>query len=331
MKPAHKPEGWAVPGLGWKNANLVFAELVVVAAVAIAYRNLCLCQNPPARPMRIVPLTTYSGFQGNARFSPDGNQIAFTWFGDPDYNEDIYAKQIGAERPLRLTTDPAKDESPTWSPDGRYIAFRRRGDGKDGIYVVPGLGGPERKVLASKDDLSDDSSLDWSPDGKWLAYVDRGLRQSEAIFLIAVDNPKDRRPLTTSIGQRDYYPHFSPDGRTVAFVRFADTRDIFLVRVAGGEPKRLTFDDAIIWGLDWTPDGAHIIFVSDRLGGKPRLWKVSTSGGQPELLSMPRPTLTNPRSPAMAAVWRTRSGNLTRTSGGMRSPQQQSRAHHLQS
>ena len=45
-------------------------------------------------------------------------------------------------------------------------------------------------------------------------------------------------------------------------------RDIFLVRIAGGEPKRLTFDNVIICGLDWTPDGAYIVFSSDRLGGR---------------------------------------------------------------
>ena len=41
----------------------------------------------------------------------------------------------------------------------------------------------------------------------------------------------------------------------------------------GGEPRRLTYDNAWINGLDWTPDGADIVFSSNRLGGN-RLWKV---------------------------------------------------------
>jgi Tol biopolymer transport system component len=73
----------------------------------------------------------------------------------------------------------------------------------------------------------------------------------------------------------------------VAFIRSADVRDIFLVRTAGGEPKRLTFDNTSISGLDWTPDGAYIVFLSDRLGGSVRLWKVPASGGQPEPLPLP--------------------------------------------
>src|SRR5438046_961645 len=106
--------------------------------------------------------------------------------------------------------------------------------------------------------------------------------------------PRTNGPLTASVGQSDYFPRFSPDGQTVAFVRFLDVRDIFLVRTAGGEPKRLTFDDAIISGLDWTPDGAYIVFLSDRLGRLPRLWKVSASGGQPEPLPMPPGVIEEP-------------------------------------
>jgi Tol biopolymer transport system component len=274
----------------------IFEGAIALAFAALVLLTGAYSQKPPALkavapPVRVVPFTNFPGFQGDARFSPDGDRIAFTWYGDKDYNEDIYVKQIGAEKPLRLTSDAATDESPAWSPDGRYIAFLRRGDG---IYIVPALGGPERKVLATKDGFLDDSGLDWSPDGERLAYADRGPRRSEAIFLVAVDNPKDKHPLTASFGRWDYFPHFSPDGRTVAFVRFADTRDIFLVRVAGGEPKRLTFDDAIIYGLDWTPDGASIIFFSDRVGGIVRPWKVSASGGRPEPISMPPGEVEDP-------------------------------------
>jgi Tol biopolymer transport system component len=242
--------------------------------------------------MRIVPLTTFPGFQQNARFSPDGNQIAFEWFGDKDYNEDVYVMRIGSGKLLRLTTDPAQDESPTWSPDGRYIAFRRRRNfNRDEIYVVPALGGPERKLLTLKNDLFDEFPLDWSPDGKYLAYVDCGPNQSDVIFLVAVDNPQDKRPLTTSTGLSDDLPRFSPDGQTVAFVRVADGTDIFLVGTAGGEPKRLTFDNTVIYGLDWTPDGAYIVFLSDRLGGSVRLWEVPASGGKPEPLPLPAEVL----------------------------------------
>jgi Tol biopolymer transport system component len=260
---------------------------VAAIASAVWFRFFRPARKVAAPPMRIVPLTTFPGFQQNARFSPDGNQIAFTWYGDKDYNEDVYVMRIGGGKPLRLTTDPAKDETPTWSPDGRYIAFRRKDHDKAEIYVVSAVGGPERKLLTLKEGFFDELPLDWSPDGKYLAYIDRGPGRSDVIFLLAVDNPQDKRPLTTSIGQSEYFPRFSPDGQTVAFIRSADVRDISLVRTAGGEPRRLTFDNTSIYGLDWTPDGAYIVFLSDRLGGRLRLWKVAASGGQPEPLPMP--------------------------------------------
>ena len=272
----------------WPIALAVSAVLLIGGA--IGYRHLCLFQNPPAPATRVVRLASCPDIlhSFNTRFSPDGNRIAFQRFGDKDYNEDIYVKQIGEEKALRLTTDPAWDEAPTWSPDGRFIAFHRSGNGKDGIYVIPALGGPERKLLASKHVFAD-APMDWSPDGKYLAYVATGPGQSSGIHLLAVDTLTDKRLLTATGGYvTDYFPRFSPDGQTLAFVRFGEVRDILLVRVAGGEPKRLTFDDAMIWGLDWTPDEAYIIFLSDRQGRKPRLWKVSTSGGQPEPLPTPQ-------------------------------------------
>src|SRR5207244_9087659 len=81
---------------------------------------------PPEPALAAVPLATYPGFQGQPSFSPDGNQVAFHWNGQKQDNYDIYVKLIGTGgSPLRLTTDPAADLSPAWSPDGRFIAFLR--------------------------------------------------------------------------------------------------------------------------------------------------------------------------------------------------------------
>jgi len=64
--------------------------------------------------------------------------------------------------------------------------------------------------------------------------------------------------------------------------------DIFLAPTAGGEPRRLSYDDTGIGGLDWTPDGAYIVFSSYRQGEGNRLLKISAAGGQPEPLPLPR-------------------------------------------
>jgi len=182
---------------GRRTVALAVAALVLVIGGPIAYRYLRPWQNPPAPPMRIVPIASHPGQQPfRARFSPDGNRIAFVWDGDEEYNADSYVKIIGKGKPLRLTTDPATDDTPTWSPDGRYIAFQRYGHGEDkeGIYVIPAVGGAERKLYTSNAGALGLRSFDWSPDGKYLAYSDFPTRTApvpETLFLLAVDNPEE--------------------------------------------------------------------------------------------------------------------------------------------
>jgi len=203
-----------------------------------------------------------------------------------------YVKTIGAEKPLQLTFNPALDLQPAWSPDGRFIAFQRHTQGEDGIFLVPVLGGQERKLRSLQLGVFWYlESFDWSPDGKRLVFSDSPPgHDGWGISLLSIENPEDNYGLTTPTATQpyDFYPRFSPDGQSVAFIRTVDkssSMDIHLVSVGGGEPKRLTFDKSMIRGLTWTSDGTYIVFSSDRVGGR-RLWKIRTSGGAPEPLSV---------------------------------------------
>ena len=158
------------------------------------------------------------GREAEPTFSPDGSQVAFTWDGENQDNLDIYVKAIGAEQPLRLTSDPARDGSPAWSPDGTRIAFLRdKPGGGSEVRLIPPTGGPER-MLGKVQGLAD-QGLSWSPDGRSLAVVDRSSPgEPLGIFVLDVRSGAKRR-LAPPSSIFDILPAFSPDGRIVAFNR----------------------------------------------------------------------------------------------------------------
>jgi len=242
-------------------------------------------------PMKVVPFTSFQGPEFSPAFSPDGNQIAFMWWNSEkggNFNFDIYVKQIGGERALQLTSDPAWDVSPVWSPDGQKIAFGRISESEVAIFTVSSLGGAERKLLSLGPRTKWDQlgpGLSWSADGKSIAYSGKAsAEQPFQISLLAPDS-LEKRTLTSppAQGGGDVLPHFSPDGKTLAFERINSdgvTADIYLQPVTGGEPRRLTFDNINPVGFDWTADGREIVYSSNR-AGPASLWKVSASGVTP--------------------------------------------------
>jgi Tol biopolymer transport system component/DNA-binding winged helix-turn-helix (wHTH) protein len=277
------------------NANTFIWPVVFVVLGLTATVALWSIQRPTAPavaldPLKIVPVTSFAGNEDQAAFSVDGSQIAFVWNGEKENNTDIYVKMIGAETPLRLTTDPAADNNPAWSPDGRYIAFMRQTSAIGGVFLVPALGGAERKladVFPYRPVISG-NTLSYSPDGRSLVLPDKHTQAEPfSIFSLTVETG-DKRKITSpppgSFG--DFYPAFSPDQKLLAFVRSESiaAADIYLMPASGGEPTRLTFDHSSIRGLSWTSDGREIVFASRRRGSTYNLWKVAATGGEPAQL-----------------------------------------------
>jgi Tol biopolymer transport system component len=263
------------------------ALLALLGAVAAAVWFSRSDSIVPEESLAAVPLTSYSGEERQPSFSPDGNQVAFSWNGEKQDNFDIYVKLIGPGTQLRLTTAPQADSRPAWSPDGSSIAFVREGPGrKDSVYLVSPLGPPERKVAEiSRTGTDWPNGLAWSPDGKWLVLTDRNADSEPlGLFLLSVESG-ERRRLTSAPerGFADSQPAFSPDGGTLSFIRQVaiGVRDIYLLALSEefqpvGGPKRLTSENQLtVRQHVWTLDGREIIFSS---GMVPSLFRIAASG-----------------------------------------------------
>ena len=115
----------AVPTSRQYRGVMITAFIGVVSVLAAMTWLLRSPHRTDAPPPRVVPLTSFPGFEQGPALSPDGNQVAFAWPGENGDNWDVYLKFVGSSEIRRLTIDPLDDVFPRWSPDGRYIAFKR--------------------------------------------------------------------------------------------------------------------------------------------------------------------------------------------------------------
>src|SRR4029434_2124422 len=124
----------------------------------------------PTPQLSVLPLSSLPGNEGPPALSPDGNFVAFSW-SDPDSPgpDDIWVNAVDGVVTRRLTGTPADSEvNPAWSPDGREIAFVRRGRGASaGVFVVSALVMAERKVSNSG------THVGWASDSKSVLIRDR--------------------------------------------------------------------------------------------------------------------------------------------------------------
>jgi len=269
------------PSRRWTLRALTAA--LVLTAGAFAWREWRV--PAPSAPQRAVPLTALPGVARHPSFSPDGNRLTFTWNGPTQDNPDVYVQQVGVGSPLRLTTDPANDHSPVFSPDGRWIGFLRgQSGGPNELRLIPSLGGPERKLgdIRPRGELWRFASLAWCPDSSCILATDSaGDGTPDALFAIAVDSAEKRQltaPRYPAAGDTD--PAISPDGSWLVFRRnlapfIGDLYRLPLGRgvVATGEPHRLTLPEMDASSPAWMPDSKEILFSA-----KGSLWRLAVSG-----------------------------------------------------
>jgi Tol biopolymer transport system component/DNA-binding winged helix-turn-helix (wHTH) protein len=303
-----RPKAWAAPSAGDLNTGVgpvrerrrsqwipgaVLAAIVLAGgawAIEHAVKNdralATSSANPSPSPhFRSVQLTNLSGHVWAPAFSPDGRQFAFIWNGDHHPGKgDLYVQLVGGELPLRLThTRSEYMNPPTWSPDGREIAFGRCDDNGGAVWVVPALGGPERKITDVPCPYGFIAPVSWTSDGRSLVLTDSCVAKGPiGIVVFSMETGVKRCLVDLLKGEElgDAGPLLSPDQQMVAFVRWLNpgTSDLYTVPLAGGTPHRLTSDNKIVGDFMWTAAGQYISFNSTRSGPE-RTWRVPAAGG----------------------------------------------------
>ena len=266
------------------------AAVVIGVGATLAYR----AGQDGVRPLAARPVTSYPGDERDPALSPDGAQIAFAWDGGAEgaaeggRQFDLYVQPTEGGAPVRLTSHPADERSPAWSPDGQRLAFVRCGLGGDcGVFVVD-AGGGAGQALPIPDGLAI-QNLVWSPDGETLAFsARRGRQGAYSLHLLPLGEGRVQRltaPASTYPGDLD--PAFSPDGQRLAFVRTAldGRQDVAIATVRGGRVRRLAREQRGITGLDWTADGREVVYAATR-DGAAGLWRVGLDGTAPRWVAL---------------------------------------------
>jgi Tol biopolymer transport system component/DNA-binding winged helix-turn-helix (wHTH) protein len=301
--PAERPVSHRWPGVSAAVIGLVLLIAVGLAAFLLARHTPALRdENQGSSTLQIVPITTAPGDAIYPTFSPDEREIAFAWDGTDRRRYDIYVQLVGSDMPLRLTySKSGLAGAPAWSPDGREIAFTRCDDGKSegGVYLVPALGGAERKLttVGCVDTLP--GPLAWLADGKGMLMIDHCSADGPfgvVLFSLATGG---KQCLTNSgfpgsvsanggaIERETTYPTiggFSKTGRRLVYSEKNSAEVAAIWRAdlaAAGGPvlgnRKLISSQYPKSDAQPSPDGARIVWMSVRTGSE-ELWASSATG-----------------------------------------------------
>lgn len=188
---------------------------------------------------------------------------------DRSGNWDIYRLSFTAEdsRLVRLTDDPAADRNPSWSPDGRRIAFSSERTGAGDIYTMRADGDDLRRVT---DHPAYEGAPRFSPDGTAIVFEAERDGRAE-IYIVPAEGGRVRQ-VTSSI-TRKLGPALSPDGSELAFMEKTLVRWQVAVREWRGEKRKRTVTrGGGACRPAWSPDGALLAYVGTSESPKADIW-----------------------------------------------------------
>ncbi len=238
----------------------------------------------------VEPLTSGERSHFPAAVSKDGALalVAVEEQGEQHVEQLVLRMPDGAQRPL--TARLARARSPSFSPDGKWLAYESSEESFSDIFRV-GLDGANRQRLTRTERGAFEPSV--SPDGQWVAYVSTEDGDPE-IYRVPANGGQPER--LTAFHREDVSPRWSPDGRHVAFVSNREGQDqVWLMRPDGSgqrrahhEPPQTTEGQELLSAKTeplekdaaWSPDGKRLAYVVRRLGQKSRIWVLDVDSGE---------------------------------------------------
>ncbi|HUO17808.1 MAG TPA: S9 family peptidase [Verrucomicrobiae bacterium] len=178
---------------------------------------------------------------------------------------------------------------PTWSPDGKTIAFVSNMSGRNNIWLVPSEGGfPTQLTVSDQRQMG----ITWSPDGKWIAYEsDFDGDELWDIFLVSPKTGKVVN-LTQTSEIAEMEPTWSPDGRYLAYIVKPKTSAAYEIDVYDmimREVKHITTgtpQDKGNYSPIWSKDGKFIVYTQEQAKGTDsNIFIANVSSGQSTLLT----------------------------------------------
>src|SRR5215813_12425613 len=198
-----------------RGVMIALASLMVVGAGLVYMASLVRQRFPAEQPRTrtLLRLTYDAGLQSEPTWSPDGRMIAYS--SDRGGNFDIWVQQPGSKL-VQVTNSPAHDWQPDWSPDGNQIVFRSERNG-GGLFVVPALGGAERKIA----DFGFHPR--WSRDGSQILFSSSALRYigvAPRLYVVGLDGSPPREVLAEFLSEINYEGMggfaWHPDGQRIS-------------------------------------------------------------------------------------------------------------------
>jgi eukaryotic-like serine/threonine-protein kinase len=194
----------------------------------------------------------------NPALSPNGALLAVNLMDPRTGDWDIWVIDVARGVPSRLTSDPARDSDPVWSPDGKEVVFASDRGGSLGLFRKAVDGSSPETLVVRIEGARSVVPSDWSRDGKYILY-DRGTQEGRSLWTLPLFG--DRKPILL-VDERfaPYAAHLSPDGQWLAYGSFETGPGETYVRrfLVPGQKQQISTGGGV--HPRWTADGRELVF-----------------------------------------------------------------------